>query len=360
MEFGKTLENHYKPYFCGFCAKKIVMEIAKTTRNHSKLVGRESESGGFRPAKSALRKLQKKQQQKTCIPRKKLLTLQFTVMIGCSHKEVSDMTIKEFSQLCGCTAQTLRYYDSINLLKPARTDCFTGYRYYDSEQALDYVKIKTLQEALFSIEEIKELLKKDDDAIAKAIDGKIAEQTEKLETLVRIRQSYRKEYMKMQEVIQKTKDKINESVGRYDATKEYGISEECYRAIIEEMNEQYEQAIANSKAFEGPDISEEEFKKTGFEVRNGAADNPLEDVNNIIIAEQSGWKYTEEVLKNLPPLDGDCTLYFELDDEKWNYNDFCIVVIKIVQSRNQGKDFRLSCTRNRSTDGVNRFWLLKK
>lgn len=270
------------------------------------------------------------------------------------------MTIKEFSQLCGCTAQTLRYYDSINLLKPARTDRFTGYRYYDSEQALDYVKIKTLQEALFSIEEIKELLKKDDDAIAKAIDGKIAEQTEKLETLVRIRQSYRKEYMKMQEVIQKTKDKINESVGRYDATKEYGISEECYRAIIEEMNEQYEQAIANSKAFEGPDISEEAFKKTGFEVRNGAADNPLEDVNNTIIAEQSGWKYTEEVLKNLPPLDGDCTLYFELDDEKWNYNDFCIVVIKIVQSRNQGKDFRLSCTRNRSTDGVNRFWLLKK
>ena len=53
-------------------------------------------------------------------------------------------------------------------------------------------------------------------------------------------------------------------------------------------------------------------------------------------------------------------LYFELDDEKWNYNDFCIVVIKIVQSRNQGKDCRLSCTRNRSSDGVNRFWLLKK
>lgn len=73
MEFGKTLENHYKPYFCGFCAQKIVMEnaksarnhykpfpvasepnrivmeIAKTTRNHSKLVGRESKSGGSDP-----------------------------------------------------------------------------------------------------------------------------------------------------------------------------------------------------------------------------------------------------------------------------------------------------------------------
>lgn len=55
------------------------------------------------------------------------------------------MTIKEFSLLCSCTTQTLRYYDSINLLKPARVDQFSGYRYYDSEQALDYVKIKNLQ-----------------------------------------------------------------------------------------------------------------------------------------------------------------------------------------------------------------------
>lgn len=270
------------------------------------------------------------------------------------------MTIKEFSQLCGCTAQTLRYYDSINLLKPARTDRFTGYRYYDSEQALDYVKIKTLQEALLSIEEIKELLKQDNDAIAKAIDRKIAEQKEKLETLIRIQQSYRREYMKMQEIIQKTKDKINESVGQYDAVKEYGISEECYRAIIEKMNEQYEQAIANSKDSETPDVNEEELQKNGFVVRNGAMDSPLKDVNNTVVMEQSGWKYTEEVLKNLPALDGECTLYFELDDEKWNYNDFCIVVLKIVQSRNNGKDYKISCTRNRSEDGVNRFWLLKK
>ena len=73
MEFGKTLENHYKPYFCGFCAQEIVMEIAKSarnhykpfsaaadpsrivmeiaknTRNHSKLVGRERGSGGSDP-----------------------------------------------------------------------------------------------------------------------------------------------------------------------------------------------------------------------------------------------------------------------------------------------------------------------
>ena len=67
------------------------------------------------------------------------------------------MTIKEFSQLCNCTTQTLRYYDSIGLLKPARVDQFTGYRYYENSQALEYVKIKNLQDAMFSIEEIKEV-----------------------------------------------------------------------------------------------------------------------------------------------------------------------------------------------------------
>ena len=28
------------------------------------------------------------------------------------------MTIKEFSRLCGCNPQTLRYYDHVDLLKP--------------------------------------------------------------------------------------------------------------------------------------------------------------------------------------------------------------------------------------------------
>ena len=148
-------------------------------------------------------------------------------------KEVLDMTIKEFSLLCSCTTQTLRYYDSINLLKPARVDQFSGYRYYDDEQALDYVKIKNLQEAMFSIEEIKELLECDDDEIAKAFDVKIAEQEARLKKIIQIQMSYRNDYMKMQEMIKKTRDKINESVGNYDAAKEYGISNEYYRTIIE-------------------------------------------------------------------------------------------------------------------------------
>lgn len=79
------------------------------------------------------------------------------------RREVPDMTIKEFSRLCGCNPQTLRYYDYVDLLKPIRVDSWTGYRYYREEQALLYVKIKNLQTAGFSIDEIKGLLSADND-----------------------------------------------------------------------------------------------------------------------------------------------------------------------------------------------------
>ena len=71
------------------------------------------------------------------------------------------MTIKEFARLCGCNPQTLRYYDHVDLLKPVKVDPWTGYRYYDEEHALAFVKIKNLQKAGFTIDEIKELLDKD-------------------------------------------------------------------------------------------------------------------------------------------------------------------------------------------------------
>ena len=44
------------------------------------------------------------------------------------------ITIQGFAKLCGCNTQTLRYYDRIGLLAPARVDEWTGYRYYDKEQ----------------------------------------------------------------------------------------------------------------------------------------------------------------------------------------------------------------------------------
>ena len=85
------------------------------------------------------------------------------------------MTIKQFASLCGCNTQTLRYYDKIGLLKPVKVDSWSGYRYYTKSQAMDFVKIKNLQAADFSIDEIKILLAMSDQQIYEAFDRKIAE-----------------------------------------------------------------------------------------------------------------------------------------------------------------------------------------
>ena len=111
------------------------------------------------------------------------------------------ITIQGFAKLCGCTTQTLRYYDRTGILKPAKVDEWTGYRYYEEEQALQFVKIKNLQQADFSIEEIRDLLPGDDDLLAAALDRKIREQREKLERMEKIQRSYLREKMDIQNVI---------------------------------------------------------------------------------------------------------------------------------------------------------------
>ena len=80
------------------------------------------------------------------------------------------ITIQGFARLCGCNTQTLRYYDRIGLLAPAKVDPWTGYRYYEEEQAMRFVKIKNLQQADFSIEEIRSLLEEDDERLLEAFE----------------------------------------------------------------------------------------------------------------------------------------------------------------------------------------------
>lgn len=87
--------------------------------------------------------------------------------------------------------------------------------------------------------------------------------------------------------------------------------------------------------------------------------NPVREGNTVVF-EESGWKHTVEVLKKIPILEGEYILYFELDDEKWSYNDFCIVVLRVIQDQSKDSDFNIEVTRNRSKDGTNHFWLLKK
>lgn len=65
--------------------------------------------------------------------------------------------INKVQQLTGVTARTLRYYDSIDLLKPAtKTD--GGHRLYTSEEIKKLQQIQFLQRIGFQLKEIKQML----------------------------------------------------------------------------------------------------------------------------------------------------------------------------------------------------------
>ena len=66
--------------------------------------------------------------------------------------------IGEFSKLGRVTVDTLRHYDALGLLKPAKVDPFTGYRYYSARQLMSLNRILALKEIGFSLEEIARIL----------------------------------------------------------------------------------------------------------------------------------------------------------------------------------------------------------
>jgi DNA-binding transcriptional MerR regulator/predicted transcriptional regulator YdeE len=91
------------------------------------------------------------------------------------------LAIGEFSRICMVTAKTLRHYDGIGLLKPARYHAETGYRFYDASQLKDMQYIKKLKSYGFSLEEIKELLHADGMALKRAMEKKFSSLAKEIE-----------------------------------------------------------------------------------------------------------------------------------------------------------------------------------
>lgn len=91
------------------------------------------------------------------------------------------LTISQFSKIAHITTKTLRYYDEIQLLKPAAIDPHNGYRYYRSNQMATVFLIQKLRSYECSLEEIKKILA--DPALLKStLERKQAEISEKMVT----------------------------------------------------------------------------------------------------------------------------------------------------------------------------------
>lgn len=63
--------------------------------------------------------------------------------------------VGEFARIGGVSQKTLRFYDEIGLLRPARVDPVTRYRYYSPEQLIDLARIIAGKDLGLSLDEIR-------------------------------------------------------------------------------------------------------------------------------------------------------------------------------------------------------------
>ncbi len=272
------------------------------------------------------------------------------------------MTIKEFARLCGCNPQTLRYYDHVELLKPVEVDRWSGYRYYEEKQALAFVKIKNLQKAGFTIEEIKELLDQDNAVICKAFDARIAAEEKRLQEIKDIRKSYQAEMTDMQKKLETIRNMVKESMEAYDPAEEFGLDKDSYSHMVESVNGFFESMISRN--------DDSDFEYSEYSDSDKSAEEPdyadlLHNPDYEIVYEKHGWSRVKDFFEEFSALEEgwDYAMVFLLSKDKSNHNAFVNTAIGMLLNcnpKNPDKKRSLSCNVSDSKDGQNHFWLLKR
>lgn len=267
------------------------------------------------------------------------------------------MTIKEFADLCGCNPQTLRYYDRENLLKPASVDIHSGYRFYDESQAITFVKIKNLQKAGFTIDDIKALLQKSDAEIYAAFEEIIEQEERRISEIKEIQKIYQTELIAMMNKIEEFREIVKESLISYDPFEEFDIDEKEYEQITKEIELLLDQIIedAESSHFEFYNYKEDEEEKEILYFEN-CLNNPEYE----IFYELHEWNYVKEFFNNIPKLDEDhgYLLLFKVNQRKQNKTAFANTAVSLFLSSYKYR-LKLGCTVIDSTDDKNHFWLLR-
>lgn len=290
------------------------------------------------------------------------------------------MTIKGFAQLCRCTAQTLRYYDQVGLLKPARVDKWSGYRYYEEKQAVDFVKIKHLQAADFTIAEIKALLTQTDQAVYDAFEQKIAAQREKLAQIIQIQQTYLREKNSMEKIHQSMTNFLLAQCRKPELLAEFGLHPEDFDRVMEALRTWLEARFAES-----PYTEDTVQLQINDEVTQGAENIAAridsltsDNLNDTILLtdapepvsehlvplwETHGWAHVHEFLDSIPPMEKgtEYRLRFDLADpvlrEDLSFPMFAVAVMLLRRGENVGMT---GCQCEASPDGINHFTLLRR
>ncbi len=299
------------------------------------------------------------------------------------------MTIKEFAKLCACNPQTLRYYDKIDLLKPVQVSPDSGYRHYEPKQAVDFVKIKNLQAADFTIGEIKALLCQTDKEVYSAFDEKIARQEEKLQRIREIQKTYLAEKNAMEQIISTMTDYLLSQCRHPEVLRELGIDPgdapavlACLRAYLntelkkevpdEEItltvNEKtvhgQEAVLQEIQSFTEENVSDTILLNTGTGHQTETAADPEPDFGDYdCVFEKQGWAHPHEFLDSLPPLEpGNIYCLWLRAKAAADYEDlsFPLFFLGGILYRQKLEGVTLNCAVTAAEGEENHFKLLRK
>ena len=148
------------------------------------------------------------------------------------------LTIGELSKRTGCSIKSLRYYDSIGLLKPVYINNKTNYRYYNFEQTRMVELIQICVHLSIPLKEVKNLVFRDDGKI----DYKYLIEYGKKITKEKI--STLNENLNFLNLLQENIERVD-SYGDGES-KEFDLNEKYYYAIPlyeDEMNDAYYKSL---------------------------------------------------------------------------------------------------------------------
>ncbi|MBQ7064953.1 MAG: hypothetical protein IJM90_08700, partial [Firmicutes bacterium] len=248
-----------------------------------------------------------------------------------------------------------------------------------------FVKIKNLQQADFSIEEIKSLLEVDDEQLMEAFDQKIREQKQKLMRIQEIQRSYRKEKMGVQKTVQMIANLLEGRLNDPKLWQEFGLDAGRQTEINAQVHEMVADWLAQCKnaseeiaqsvdpgeletmqkvmdylADDAPD------KKEGFIFSvTGEETEPIEEIptDAEIVFERSGWTRISDWIDEIPDLGDGRKSYFSFQvNEGSPVTDpaFPTLMLAVMATRYHAMNGGMYCNTNRSDDGQNHFTLYFK
>ena len=295
------------------------------------------------------------------------------------------MTIKNFARLCSCETSALRYYDRIGLLKPVRVDEETGYRYYDEKQAVDFVKIKNLQQAQFSIKEIKRLIYLSDQKIAEAFDVKIKELESRLAKMIENQQTYLKEKKTMENLMETLSKYVLNQLNDPKKLEEFKMNPKDHDYITELLKEYMLQRFRKSENHKKKislrlddevlcdkeeienriqNLNSDQFPDTVVvSCEKEAEENLFYSADYETVYEISGWRHIYEFIDDLPDLEKGREYVFDIhtqDESKCTDGSFALYMLGALIAKKNGMNICMGCNVNRSEDHQNHIEMYKK